>query len=299
MTTDTIDDLRAMEVTLPSRFAEEGDHSDIWTNDSSVSAETNLYNGFTAEQALPVAYEWESGKNYSIGEFVIVNDVKYVCVVSHTSSEENIPPNDDFWELSSDATGRPVLRQDVNALGYLCTDETFYQMCGGVYEYDPEVAQAINGYPEGAVLSYFDEDGMHRYVKCIKSGGNCMVDYRTNGPDDINWKIVSGDVPEALNICRLPSNVYTETLSSESDPVWGQVITITSTGLCYIFTNQITYYDPYSKIIVSSGGTQKEVSIKNAGLNIIPVSKGMTIQAYCSRRYANQPFSQQFTILYP
>ena len=133
MKTNTIDDLRAMEVTLPSRFAEEGDHSDIWTNDSSVSAETNLYNGFTAEQALPVAYKWESGKNYSIGEFVIVNEVKYVCVVAHTSSEENIPPNDDFWELSSDATGRPVLRQDVNALGYLCTDETFYQMCGGVY----------------------------------------------------------------------------------------------------------------------------------------------------------------------
>lgn len=57
----------------------------------------------------------------------------------------------------TDATGKKVVREDVNAMIHYCTRNQYYNQCGGLYTFDENVAQAIGGYPLGAILRYIDK----------------------------------------------------------------------------------------------------------------------------------------------
>lgn len=305
---DTIETLRGMTTTLPCRFAENGDRNDIYSEDTATAESTNLYNGFTDVQSLVIAYPWESGKEYVIGDFVVYDNVKYICLDGHEASEENAPPNEDYWEETTESTGRPVLRGDINGLGYLCTDEFFYNMCGGIYEYDPVVADMINGYPKDAVLAWKDpSDGILKWVKCIKSDGDCKVDYRATGPDEVNWTCVSGEVQNAQDNAKLPGNLqnatfsFGETTTTEST----EEVTATRTGMAYLFAlreGQPTIYDSEAKIIISRDATQTTIPVKVDRriryFTSFMVSAGDRIKFYMTGRC---PLSTTYSIkvLYP
>ena len=63
--------------------------------------------------------------------------------------------NDNYGQV--DKSARVITRQMMNTLGNLGTQERFFSQCGGYYSFDEEVCNAIGGYPESAVLRYYDD----------------------------------------------------------------------------------------------------------------------------------------------
>lgn len=53
-----------------------------------------LTNGY---HFAPTPTNWEANKNYSFGKAVVYNEQNYICIVAHTSSAENAPPNTEYW----------------------------------------------------------------------------------------------------------------------------------------------------------------------------------------------------------
>ncbi len=53
-----------------------------------------LTNGY---HFAPTPTDWEANKNYSFGNAVVYNEQNYICIVAHTSSAENAPPNTEYW----------------------------------------------------------------------------------------------------------------------------------------------------------------------------------------------------------
>ena len=57
-------------------------------------------------------------------------------------------------------------RTDFNGMFYLSTDQRVFLQNGGVITYNSNVATVINGYPEGAVLGYVNDDEFN-YVRSL------------------------------------------------------------------------------------------------------------------------------------
>ena len=83
-------------------------------------------------------------------------------------------------------------RIDFNGMFYLSTDQRTYLQNGGYITYNDDVATAIGGYPQGAVLNYLDSNGNFSQVQSLID--NNQYNFVTT-PSYINntyWKFVSG-----------------------------------------------------------------------------------------------------------
>lgn len=110
---------------------------------------------------------------------------------------EGIPPD---YATPYKNGGKKVLRKDINAIGNLASRELYLLQHGGYHTFDERVAKAINGYPYGAFLDWYQPSTRWlRKVRCVKDGGNCFtpIDDSDHGVDspDPHWTIV--DVMDA------------------------------------------------------------------------------------------------------
>ena len=66
-------------------------------------------------------------------------------------------------------TGKKVVRADINGMGRMVSQAGFFNASGGYYTFDPAIAEAIGGYPYGAILRWKDPDsGLVRIVRSLK-----------------------------------------------------------------------------------------------------------------------------------
>lgn len=98
--------------------------------------------------------------------------------------------NDDYSSPKSN-NGKYVTRGQMNAIGNLATHNDFYRRCGGLNTFDPAFANAIGGYPKGAVLA-FAENGQLYYVQSLID--NNKIDFRA-GIDNVTWFLINSDKP--------------------------------------------------------------------------------------------------------
>lgn len=92
--------------------------------------------------------------------------------------------------------GKRVNRADVNGIGRLMSQGGFFNRNGGYYTYDPKVADAIGGYPQGAILRYKDrESGLVRVVRSLVADNK--FDFVSNPEyiDDVHWHYVDMITP--------------------------------------------------------------------------------------------------------
>ena len=93
-------------------------------------------------------------------------------------------------EVNADA--RVITRRQVNTLGYIGTQEQFFEQCGGYHTFDQAVCDAIGGYPEAAVLRYFDAEN-----NCLRTVYSLLDDNTWNfledGVDGVHWKYVDNN----------------------------------------------------------------------------------------------------------
>ncbi|MCD8179777.1 MAG: hypothetical protein LUE98_21205 [Tannerellaceae bacterium] len=85
--------------------------------------------------------------------------------------------------------GLPPRGEDCNGLFYLSTDQKVYLQNGGYITFNEEVSELIGGYPQGAILDYYNSD-TNVWAKVIS-----LVDDNTNNfvddpslIDGTNWK---------------------------------------------------------------------------------------------------------------
>jgi len=104
-----------------------------------------------------------------------------IPIAEQTSLKNDIPTAPTGSNLASQSEGFPSITmedaataggqapsgRDFNGLFNLLSNQLFFAQNGGVNTFNPAVATAIGGYPEGAVLSYITDSGM-RLVKSIK-----------------------------------------------------------------------------------------------------------------------------------
>lgn len=70
-------------------------------------------------------------------------------------------------QLPPDGNGVAPERTDFNGMFYLSTDLRVFLQNGGVITFDTNVATAIGGYPEDAILGYIDSSGNYGFVKSL------------------------------------------------------------------------------------------------------------------------------------
>ena len=72
------------------------------------------------------------------------------------SLQAGFPPE---TSLPLSGGGIPPKREDMNALGYAASFPQYFLQMGGYYTYADNIAEAIGGYPLGAVLTYYNSSG--------------------------------------------------------------------------------------------------------------------------------------------
>lgn len=89
---------------------------------------------------------------------------------------------------------RVITRRQVNTLGYIGTQEQFFAQCGGYHSFMQDVCDAIGGYPEGAILRFYDAN-----INCLRTVYSLLDEntwnFLENGVDGIHWKYID-DNPE-------------------------------------------------------------------------------------------------------
>lgn len=113
-----------------------------------------------------------------------------------TSASDTCVMDNGFLPITSDplppdGTGIAPARKNFNGLFYLSTDQRVFLQNGGYITYDDNVATAIGGYPEGAILNYYN-NGVFAQVRSLVN--NNQYNFVSN-PSYIGtyWQYVSGE----------------------------------------------------------------------------------------------------------
>lgn len=100
---------------------------------------------------------------------VSTNDFEIPANTS-TAQDDTCVIDDGFLPITStdlDDGGIAPERKNFNGMFYLSTDQRFYLQNGGFITYNSNVATAIGGYPQDAVLGYIDGQGTYKLVRSL------------------------------------------------------------------------------------------------------------------------------------
>lgn len=87
-----------------------------------------------------------------------------------TAQDDTCVIDDGFLPITStdlDDGGIAPERKNFNGMFYLSTDQRFYLQNGGFITYNSNVATAIGGYPQDAVLGFIDGQGTYKLVRSL------------------------------------------------------------------------------------------------------------------------------------
>lgn len=93
-----------------------------------------------------------------------------IPAATSTGATDTCVLDDGFLPITSTALddgGIAPERKNFNGMFYLSTDQRFYLQNGGFITYDANVATAIGGYPQDAILGYIDGDGVYKLVRSL------------------------------------------------------------------------------------------------------------------------------------
>lgn len=90
-----------------------------------------------------------------------------IPAATSTSATDTCVLDNGFLPITSTALddgGIAPERKNFNGMFYLSTDQRFYLQNGGFITYNTDVATAIGGYPEGALLQFIDDSNNIKFV---------------------------------------------------------------------------------------------------------------------------------------
>lgn len=98
------------------------------------------------------------------------------------------------FEAPSSQGGRHVKRREMNAIGHLASANWYKRLCGGVFQFDADMAVTIGGYPQGAVLEYLKGLNYYRVISLVD---NNKVDY--TGKEPTTAQLAAGITPGSVD----------------------------------------------------------------------------------------------------
>ncbi len=127
--------------------------------------------------------------------------------------------------------GLPPRGEDFNGLFYLTTDQKAFFQDGGYITFDPTVSTLIGGYPQGAILDYYNETT--NYYTKVES----LIDDNTNNfvndpslIDNVNWRYVdfgTGANENLSNITALALDRINQSKELETGNVSADTVVLT------------------------------------------------------------------------
>ena len=81
--------------------------------------------------------------------------------------------------------GNYVTRGQMNAIGRIASQADFFGALGQHWTFSAEFATAVSGYPEGAILWYYNGGILRPVISLIDDN---MTDFTQVGVDGVNWK---------------------------------------------------------------------------------------------------------------
>lgn len=108
-------------------------------------------------------------------------------------------------------------RKNFNGLFYLSTDQRYYLQNGGFITYDANVATAIGGYPQGAVLGYLDSSNHYSNVVSLIDDNTYNFNQDPSYIDGVKWVFGNesgNDVIDILKIVYPVGSVFLSTTAS-------------------------------------------------------------------------------------
>lgn len=146
-----------------------------------------------------------------------------------------------FSLADPEESGKRVLLKDMNSIGIIGSTGLYEMQHGGIYQYDPRVAEIIGGYAQGAILDYWDPDTKElRKIICTKDGGDCITD-----PSDKDLGVFSTSVDKHWTICDTMHNV----LRDSHNIIYGGA----SLSVEQQIINTDEHWDTYKDIIIQDG----------------------------------------------
>lgn len=138
--------------------------------------------------------------------------------IDNTSST-NMNYSDGFptvYGAPSANSGKFVTRGEINRLGNIATNDMFYLKCGGLNTYDANFAQAIGGYPKGAVVIYLTEARELFYA--ISLVDNNLANLNETHNDNVNWAYLNqndakADTNATVEVATMYFNQATATIN--------------------------------------------------------------------------------------
>jgi len=113
-----------------------------------------------------------------------------IPAATSTSADDTCVLDDGFLPITStdlDDGGIAPERKNFNGLFYLSTDQRAYLQNGGIITYNSNVATAIGGYPQDAVLAYKTTNGFVRYVKSLIDDNSNNFVTNPSLIDGVHW----------------------------------------------------------------------------------------------------------------
>lgn len=129
-------------------------------------------------------------------------------------------------------TGKKVVRADVNGIVRMASQSGYFNAAGGYYTFDPAVAEAIGGYPYGAILRWRDPaTGAIRIVRSLKPDNTADFAADPNLIDGENWAFADDFAPASCRPRVYPQWDLAETIANFTI---GDTYTARRPGVLYI-----------------------------------------------------------------
>ena len=151
-----------------------------------------------------------AGKDANATEIPITSGSAPITVADGFGSVYNVPKSQG---------GRYISRNDMNGVLKLATRDTSFRQCGGLYTFDEALCGMIGGYAKGAVLSFFDDEGMLHFVRSLVDHNT--YNFVTRGVDNENWAYclpnevpnqyipdIDWDASKAIELLTIDKNFY-------------------------------------------------------------------------------------------
>lgn len=126
-----------------------------------------------------------------------------IPAATSTTADDSCVMDDGFLPITSTALddgGKAPERKNFNGMFYLSTDQRFFLQNGGFITYNPDVAAAIGGYPQDAILDFIDSNGTYKKVRSLidDNSNNFVADETLI--DGTNWEEIQMGGGSSRNI---------------------------------------------------------------------------------------------------
>lgn len=153
----------------------------------------------TISSPYKIKYRADDGVPFASGSSSLVSDISVKENVNDAMSFQKGVPS--IYAVLKENGGKYFERGMANAIGRMSSAGAYCSQLGNIYTYNEEVAEAIGGYPKGAILRYdktYTDASGNKYTESVLVQSleeNNKNNFNEDGTlvDNVHWMIISNE----------------------------------------------------------------------------------------------------------